>query len=404
MSNPNPLLAAVGLPAATQSKIIAPAGAMGQIISPLLVPHKDRRADLLWGRSKVGKGINAFMGADWMLKTYGKKFLYLTAEPGAMPKIIEDYTQAGLGDVFSVINQPHLLAILSTVLEGGKWPVYLKKNDGSIVRSFKAAEAACNPDEYGLLIVDSLTSLGDEILKWYTNPANQATIHGTMGEDKFNIKDSGEGMQDVHIHAVSMTQIGEACRFLHRLVTASAALPYMKVLWIAREQRANRGEKKDMKTGNIIVAGEPMYGPDLPGTASTPRVTSWFGGAYHCDAVPKGGVQDDRPTAASGNPLMASQAAKLATIPGWEYRLYLRPHPDASTGLLYDAGNRMPPHIEVPPFITCTVEETPAESGNFKCQGLNTVWEMERTQGVTTKDALRTKFSDVLSKFGGGKQ
>jgi hypothetical protein len=50
------------------------------------------------------------------------------------------------------------------------------------------------------------------------------------------------------------------------------------------------------------------------------------------------------------------------------------------------------------------VEETPAESGNFKCQGLNTVWEMERTQGVTTKDALRTKFSDVLSKFGGGKQ
>jgi len=348
----------------------------------------------------MGKGINAFMGADWMLKTHGKKFLYLTAEPGSMPKILEDYISAGLGDMFAIVNQQHLLAILSTVLEGGKWPIYLQKNDGTIVRSFKSKEAECDPSQYGLLIVDSITSIGDELMKWYTNPANQSTIHGTMDETKFNIKDEGEGLNPVHIHGASMTQIGEACKFIHRMITASANLPYQRVLWIAREQRASRGEKKD-KAGNIVVAGEPMYGPDLPGTAATPRVTSWFGGAYHCDAVPRAGQKDDRPTAASGNPLLGGAASeKLSNIPEWEYRIYLRAHPDPATGLLYDAGNRMPPHLNVPPFYTCTVDEV--APGEFKCQGLSTIWELERTQGIGTSDALRQKFGDLLKKYGGG--
>lgn len=379
------------------------AASASQIIAPTLVPHTDKRADLLWGKSKMGKGINAWMGAHWMLTTHGKKFLYLTAEPSAMPKMIEDYIKAGLGDIFSVVNQDHLLAILSTVLEGGKWPVYMKKNDGSIVRSFNSVEAKCDPSQYGMLIVDSLTSLGDEIIKWFTIPG-KATLPMTPGEDKFNVQDTVEGGSNVHLHGSSPMHVGEACRILQRMVISSANLPYDKVVWIAREQRGSRGEKKD-KSGNVIIAGEPMYGPDLPGNAATPRVTSWFGGAYHCDAAPKGGVKDDRPvggSAAGAGMLGGSSADRLSLIPNWEYRIYLRPHPDPITGLLYDAGNRLPAHLNandkiVPPYLTCTVEDS--GNGDFKCQGLNTIWEIERTHGDQMISAAKSKFASLLEKF-----
>ena len=384
-----------------QTGPVAAAGSPASvIIHPSMVPRRDRRADLLWGASRSGKGVNAWFGAYWMAKTYGKKFLYLTAEPGAAPKQIKDAIKAGLGDEFSLVAKPHLLSILQSVLEGGKWPVYLKRNDGTIVRDFKSREAECDPDQYGLLIVDSGTSIGDELIKWLADPDNKATLPMTPGKDKFWIEDG-----DVKIGGSGMTHVGFATKIIQQMVVASANLPYQKVLWIFREQRASRGEKKN-KDGDILVMGEPMYGPDLPGTAATPRVTSWFGGAYHCDKVPVGGEKDDRTDVkekAGGMVLKGADtmADKFLHIPDWEYRIYLKPHPDPKTGILYDAGNRLEAYVNadktiVKPFIVASEKKV---GKGYVHTGLNTIWELERKFGANNADDLKEDLSDMLRRF-----
>jgi hypothetical protein len=223
----------------------------------------------------------------------------------------------------------------------------------------------------------------------------------TPSREKFWIEDSEDGGQVVKIGGSGMTHVGFATRILQQMVVGSANLPYDKILWIAREQRASRGEKKD-KDGNILVAGEPMYGPDLPGQAATPRVTGWFGAAYHVDKVPVGGQVDDRADVGTGGAMLGNMKEKLTTIPNWEYRIYLRPHPDPRTGIMYDAGNRLEAHLNandkiVPPYIVCTEQKVGKE---FVHTGLNTIMELERVHGVNSADDLKETFSDILAKFG----
>lgn len=395
-----PVAPAALVPAAPLKSVLVAAPTLvgqlqGQIVSAASMPRKDRRADLLWGRSKVGKGENAFRGAYWMLQNYRKKFLYLTAEPGSVPINIQNAIEAGWGDLFSVVGVNNLLAVLFSVLDGGKWPVYRKLGADTIIRDFKTKEAECDPAQYGLLIVDSLTSLGDELIKWLADPDNKATLPMTPGKDKFWISDSGDGLESIKIGGSSMTHVGFATRTLQQLVVASANLPYQKVLWLSREQRASRGEKKD-KDGNILVAGEPMYGPDLPGTAATPRVTGWFGGAYHCDAVPVGGTKDTR--ADIPDNILPTLKDKLSIIPDWEYRIYLRPHPDPHTGIFYDAGNRLPSHLNanseiVPSFFVCAEKKV---NGKFVHSGLNSIWDIEKKHGTNDVDDMKAEFADLM--------
>ena len=161
---------------------IAPQG-LGDIVPPEMIQRQDRRADLLWGFSKTGKGINSWMAAYWIAKVKKKKFLYLTAEPGSMPVSISMALKAGLGDMFSLVGQKHLLSILSAIFEGARWPVYRKLNDGSMMRDFKTVEAVIDPSEYGLIITDSLTSIGDELIRWLADPDNKATLPMTPGKE-----------------------------------------------------------------------------------------------------------------------------------------------------------------------------------------------------------------------------
>lgn len=376
----------------------------------VLTSRQEQRADLLWGASRTGKGVQAWGGAYWMAKTYGKKFLYLTGEPGAAPESLMIAMRAGMGDMLSVVSKDmmkNLLAILSTVLEAGKWPVYRKLNDGSIMRDFATREANCDPNQYGLIIVE-MTSIADALIEWCASPDNKAIIPMTPGADKFWVEDSIDGGDHVKIGGSSPTHVGLACRYIQELVTMSAALPYQKVLWIAREQRVNKGEKTNKQGDQILVQGEPMYGPDLPGKKATERVTSWFGGAYHCDRVPTGaGTEDKRPDAlGSGGMMIAGPlSAKTTTVPDYEYRLYIRPHPHPTTGILYDAGNRLPAHINnadetlKKPFIACTEVR---EGKGFKMTGLNTMWELERTAGAGAVEDLTEDLSEMLKKFGGG--
>ncbi len=371
--------------------------------------HERSRADLVWGPSRSGKGQNAWTAAYWMAQTYGKRTLYLTAEPGAILGTFHQAEKSGMVDIMSLVGQRHLMSILYTILEGGKWAP--KTSEG--VRDFNSREAECDPDRNGLLIIDALGSIGDLGLLWFTDPENGAVLPMSPGEDKFSVKDFEMGGKIVNKRGSSPTHVGEICRILQELVMHSANLPYQKVLWIAREQRAAKGQKTD-KQGNVIIAGEPIYGPDLPGQAATQRVCSWFGAAYHTAKVPvEGGFVDERKDVGghAGAMYMGDeQKRKLTEVPKEEYRLYLRPHPDHVTGIMYDAGNRLPAYVNDgqfadKPFVVCTekVEQTEKDI-KFIHTGLNTIYEMERTMAQDTATKLGNSFKSWLDKHNSEKK
>src|SRR5687767_5363653 len=110
-------LSAAGNGSASNGAIVSPA-AGAAFLSQLTM---DKRADLLWGKSRSGKGVNAWFAAYWMLVTYGKKTLYLTAEPGSIPMSISNAVRAGMITIFSIKGREHLLAELSAILVDGLW-------------------------------------------------------------------------------------------------------------------------------------------------------------------------------------------------------------------------------------------------------------------------------------------
>lgn len=370
-------------------------------MDPSLVNRKDLRADLIWGRTKSGKGENAWFGAYWVAAVLGKKFLYLTSEPGSVPASIKAAAAAGLGDILNIAGHPNLIGVAQTVLEGGRWPVYRRLNDGTVIRDFQSREAVIDPKEHGMLICDSLTSLGDELLSWLSSPANQVKLPMTPGKDKFSVSDVDPSTgQRVEFGGSSGTHVYFAQQRLYELVVASANLPVDKKLWIAREARGSRGEKKarsaDGKGYDVVVAGEPMYGPQIPGSGDViTRITGWFGGSYHTDIV------DVSPQAAPDPMNPFAQMAPKKDPPKLEYRLYLKPYPDSRTGVLYDVGNRFgsaanADPAKVPAYLVCSEV---VDGKKLIHTGLNTVYQKEADFSKGTTENLRETFAEMLAKF-----
>lgn len=386
-------------------------GSQGTIIDPSMIDRKNLRADLLWGATKTGKGQQAWTGAYWMATKRKKKFLYLTCEPGSTPVSITMAVKAGLGDIYALMpSEDNFSAILSAILEGGFWPVYLKKNDGSITRSFKSVEARCRPDEYGMLIVDSLTSIGESFITWLADPSHENHLPMTPNRESFWVSDVDPVTDKEHAYGGSSgTHVYFVQQRLQELVTASANLPYEKMLWLSRETRGSKGEKKSRdkvtKQMEIIIQGEAMYGPALPGSGDIiSRVTSWFGGAYHCERVIDSYIDDPNPPQpAAGGGIGGGLRGNLGKIPVWEYRMYLQPHPNPTTGLLYDAGNRFAAVVNsdpkiIKPYIVCT-ETYDKAAKVFKHTGLNTLYDMEDAYNVGQADDLRESLADMIAKF-----
>ena len=353
-----------------------------------LVPQRELRADLLWAASGDGKDTNLWMATYYMAKTKGKKSLLLTAE--SLGTGMQLAQKAGLVDVISIAGQERPLDIVAHILKGRKWPKKIETKTGTTL-DFKSKEAEINSEEVGLLIINSMTSIADQF-KLEMAIEGRVRLPMSPGKDKYNVIING-----VSLTGSAPTHVGFIHDRMYEYVVASTYLPTERVLWTARQSLGAIGEKKD-KDGNVVKVGIPVFGPELPGSAATHRVTGWFGGAYHLDKVQVGTTEDKREDA-------KQQAANA--IPKYEYRLWLQKHHHPDFGVPFDVKNRLPAELNAKlldvngptkgkPYIVCT--ETRQGKG-FVHTGINTVWKLEEDYIAKTTSEINEDLAEVLGKF-----
>lgn len=287
--------------------------------------HSDLRADLVWGPSGAGKTWQMYLSALQMYKRYGKKTRYLSADGGSLGPLAS-LVKLGILRVFSLGVVPYKFRLEAVdLIMSGVWPIF---DPDKGVWSFKAQAAkptSATFDEWGQLITEGLTSVGDMSMRDLIK-REDIKIPQTPDRNEFFVT-SGEQKWTFRAPA----HFGFVQERMEEWVGMSSVLPYQRVLWTARELRA------ESKNGDTIV------GPELPGKAATGSVPGWFGACLHLVAVPGELITDDRPDLSS----MAKGKFKKM-----EHRLYLIPHPDGRTGITLDSKNRLP--AEVVPMLTKT--------------------------------------------------
>jgi len=140
-----------------------------------------------------------------------------------------------------------------------------------------------------------------------------------------------------------------------------------------------------------------MIGPDAPGNKLTKKIASWFGGAYHTVAVPTGRIiEDKRPDAVAG--------LAMKPVQEMEYRMYLVPHADAETGIMCDAGNRLPSGCRETasmPYIVCNVVRN-SDGKAVVRPGIQTIWSLETAYAARSSESLiqDDKVQATMKKLG----
>lgn len=359
----------------------------GEATQLSIVPHRELRADLLWGDSGHGKDTNLWFGVYHVAKRLKKKSLLLTGESlGTGMQMAE---KLGIVDVVSLAGCDKPLDLVAAILKGGKWPK--KTQDGKL--DLKSRECIINPEEIGLLAVNSMTSIS-KLFGLAMQIEGAVRLPMSPKKENYNVIING-----VTYSGSAPTHVGFIQDKMYDYVVASTYLPVDKVLWTARQQLGAIGEKTD-KDGNILKTGFPIFGPSIAGKAATSVITSWFGGAYHLDKVPVTGVKDDRKDALPTN-------ADKMQFQQYEYRLYLEKHIHPDFGVPFDVKNRLPAIINADllkengptkgkPYIVCS--ETRDGKG-WKHTGLNTVWELEEKHVAQAMVDAQEDLKELLDKF-----
>lgn len=373
MSTVNPLAAAakpvtLGAPLSPPTALgLGQATPAADIIN--LVPQRELRADLIWGDSGHGKDTNLWFAVYHVATKLGKKSLLLTGE--SLGTGMQLAQKLGMVDVISIAGTDKPMDLVAGIIKGRKWPIIRHQKSG-IIYDFKSQEAIIDPDKYGLIMINSMTSLSS-LFQQSMQIEGTVQLPMTPGKDNYNVVIDG-----VSIVGSAPTHVGFIHDRLYSYVVASTYLPVSKVLWTARQKLGAVGEKKK-KDGEIIKAGYPIIGPDVAGGAATSKITSWFGGAYHLDQVPVSKVDDKR------TDVLPANEGKM-TVAAYEYRLYLAKHMHPEFGVPFDVKNRLPAMVNAltldakgptkgKPYVVCS--ELEDGQGGYVHTGINTVWEME---------------------------
>jgi hypothetical protein len=139
---------------------------------------------------------------------------------------------------------------------------------------------------------------------------------------------------------------------IYDFVMKSHMIPLVeKVLWTALEAK---GEEAGMRL--------PVFGPDIEGKKATAKAGQWFGNMFHVEAgVQQVGVDE------------ASQSIKLVT----QVYLYMKPHADKHTGIVYPAKVRAPFQLadKVPEKVLLTTGLLDSDKKPIPNYNLKTVYE-----------------------------
>lgn len=226
------------------------------------------RMVMIYGESGSSKTSQLYFVAKWLLEKYaGRIIRMIHGDPGGYAP----FEDSGLISnksvtVFDFLKRKRAIADFNRLSEG-YWPRMAKRGD-TIEEYFQTVDA-CKTTDYSKIcayFLESLTSLGDTLLG---HCSNQESGVGFKESWKYTEEDyTVLGLQEGHYGIVQK-------ELRARLVDGFASIP---VPYIFVTALVGKGEDK--------ITKEMVYGPQMVGNKTTPKIPSWFGGGcFHLDTI-----------------------------------------------------------------------------------------------------------------------
>lgn len=295
------------------------------------------KADLAYGATGTTKTTQIGELAEYVFELTGKRTRLVTADGGGY-ETIKPHVEAGMIDVWPVLNEAHAIEALDFACQG-YWPV---EKDGKRVLSKDGLDAIAG------YAFEGLTSFGDLILKHL-----RSTGAKLSQEPNFVYKDG-----DSTYYGSNMTYYGFVQDRLYDLVLKSHMLPVERVLWTALE---GKGEEEGTRI--------PIFGPAIAGKKSIGKAPQWFGNSIHLEMLVTEGKED------------ANKQIQVTAKPV----MYLKPHADKISKLVFPAKTRAPkefaaqlPEFYDPPSLKKLYETL----DSFKAKGAERVRQMMAARKV----------------------
>lgn len=267
------------------------------------------KADLFYGATKTTKTSNIGHAARYIWERYGKTTRLITSDPGGFEPI-QSLVDAGIIEPWLIRMWPYGPETLDKACQGW-WPT-----DTNVVGS-KLVPWLSQPDrdKVGCLAIEGLTSGGDMMLEYLSDTGS------SLSQDP-NFKIT---IGTTTYYGGNQSYYGWVQRALGQYVFKSAMIPGLhKVIWTALEAK---GEEN----------GEPLYGPAIAGKKAIGKAGAWFGNCLHFEAI-ETILPPARTSTSQGQPDATAKQLSVAT----EIKMYLRPHADAKSKIMFHAGTRAP--------------------------------------------------------------
>ena len=226
----------------------------------------------LYGNSGVGKTTLIAQIIRWFNETYGFKSKVLTCDNQApLRRVIDD----GIAQVWNINERDYPFETTEMAVQG-YWPEELSDPTSDLVRldDYK---------EYPLRFYEGLSTYGEYMIGSYAigglaqrAGSNQRVGPGTRpGEDTISFMDGKKKTTPVGGNSRSHYNVVQ--RAVHKLVIMSYRLP-VHVFWSAHEIKATKDE---------YGTPHPNFGPEVVGSAMTPKTPRWFDTLMHLAIEPQ---------------------------------------------------------------------------------------------------------------------
>lgn len=306
------------------------------------------KADLYYGASGTLKTSNIGKAALWAYKRFNKPTRLVSADGGGWQPI-ESLVEAGIVEPWMLRGSSNLIETIDKACKG-YWPADPENPHSQLLSPFsigyrgkcpKCSEVltsrepktprTCpkcqtstamqmiretNPgndlSKYAMVCYEGLTSFGDAMMSHL-----QAT-KASLSQDPSYVWTDGA----TEYAGGNMTYFGFVQQRLCEFVASTNSLPVEKVIWTALESK-----------GEDEVTKSPIMGPAIVGKKSTGKAGAWFGNMLHFDTVMAGGQ-------AEADPKVKSESALVPITT--EFRMYLRPHAEALSRIMFPAKSRAP--------------------------------------------------------------
>jgi len=268
---------------------------------------------ICYGPTGSYKSTNAGRFAQWVYEKTGKKTRLISADGGGW-KPMEHLIDIGIIVPWQISTIDNPLPVIRK-LSKGYWPVVVTVDGEQRLRV--TPPGAETWDEFGGYIIESLTSIGDALMRDNTakqRKVAQDVVGGFSEVIEIQLPDGKVEKSTEKFSAPAQAHYGLVQNQVGEMVAAFRSLPVHAVLFTALEAK---GEEK--------LTRRTVIGPAVIGGAVTSKVPSWVGSCIHHQPV----IEE------TPDPKDKTKMIQTRTV-----RLYFTPHVGDVPGLEWPAKPR----------------------------------------------------------------